>query len=124
MRLCGSKTTARLAAASDLSDAFIDKPDFVAYGVLPEDQRLFDPAKAHEMYIDYLDELEYAAQMGFDGICVNEHHQNAYGLMPSPNLMANTLYTGTWTYTLDSTNANTWKAGAYSTTVTYTAAGT
>ncbi len=43
---------------------------------------------------------------------------------PSPNLTANTLYTGTWTYTLDSSNANTWKAGAYSTTVTYTAAGT
>src|ERR1700689_2448806 len=29
--------------------------------------------------------------MGFDGICVNEHHQNAYGLMPSPNLMAAAL---------------------------------
>ena len=24
---------------------------------------LFDPAKAHEMYTDYLDELEYAAQV-------------------------------------------------------------
>ena len=30
-------------------------------------------------------------QVGFDGICVNEHHQNAYGLMPSPNLMAAAL---------------------------------
>ena len=40
------------------------------------------------VYNDYLDELEYADQIGFDGICVNEHHQNAYGLMPSPNLMA------------------------------------
>ena len=29
--------------------------------------------------------------MGFDGICVNEHHQNGYGLMPSPNLMAAAL---------------------------------
>jgi alkanesulfonate monooxygenase SsuD/methylene tetrahydromethanopterin reductase-like flavin-dependent oxidoreductase (luciferase family) len=26
--------------------------------------------------------------MGFDGICVNEHHQTAYGLMPSPNVTA------------------------------------
>jgi alkanesulfonate monooxygenase SsuD/methylene tetrahydromethanopterin reductase-like flavin-dependent oxidoreductase (luciferase family) len=26
--------------------------------------------------------------MGFDGVCVNEHHQNGYGLMPSPNLIA------------------------------------
>src|SRR5438552_710144 len=52
---------------------------------------LFDPAKAHGYYNEYLDELEFADQAGFDGICVNEHHQNAYGLMPSPNLMAAAL---------------------------------
>jgi alkanesulfonate monooxygenase SsuD/methylene tetrahydromethanopterin reductase-like flavin-dependent oxidoreductase (luciferase family) len=49
---------------------------------------LFDPKKGHEVYNRYLDELEYADQLGFDGICLNEHHQNAYGLMPSPNIMA------------------------------------
>jgi alkanesulfonate monooxygenase SsuD/methylene tetrahydromethanopterin reductase-like flavin-dependent oxidoreductase (luciferase family) len=48
---------------------------------------LFDPAVGQQAYNDYLDELEFADQTGFDGICVNEHHQNAYGLMPSPNLM-------------------------------------
>ncbi|MEX1023403.1 MAG: LLM class flavin-dependent oxidoreductase [Dehalococcoidia bacterium] len=52
---------------------------------------LFDPVKAHQMYNDTLDELEYAAALGFDGICVNEHHQNAYGYMPSPNIMAASL---------------------------------
>ena len=26
----------------------------------------------------------YAEELGFDGVCVNEHHQNAYGNMPSP----------------------------------------
>ena len=52
---------------------------------------LYDPVKGHEVYNTYLDELEYADQMGFDGICVNEHHQNGYGLMPSPNLMAASL---------------------------------
>jgi alkanesulfonate monooxygenase SsuD/methylene tetrahydromethanopterin reductase-like flavin-dependent oxidoreductase (luciferase family) len=52
---------------------------------------LFDPAVGHRSYMDYLDELEYAESVGFDGICVNEHHQNAYGLMPSPNLMAAAL---------------------------------
>ena len=52
---------------------------------------LYDPAKGHQLYNDYLDELEYAEQMGFDGLCVNEHHNNAYGLMPSPNLMASAL---------------------------------
>ena len=35
--------------------------------------------------------LEYADQMGFDAVGVNEHHQNAYGMMPSPNLMAAAL---------------------------------
>ena len=49
---------------------------------------LFDPVKANQLYNEYLDELEFADQVGFDGICVNEHHNNAYGIMPSPNLMA------------------------------------
>jgi alkanesulfonate monooxygenase SsuD/methylene tetrahydromethanopterin reductase-like flavin-dependent oxidoreductase (luciferase family) len=52
---------------------------------------LFDPATMHELYNTSLDELEFADQMGYDAICVNEHHQNAYGLMPSPNLMAAAL---------------------------------
>ena len=55
------------------------------------DPSLYDPAVGHRAYHDYLDELEHAAACGFDGICVNEHHSNAYGLMPSPNLMASAL---------------------------------
>jgi hypothetical protein len=55
------------------------------------DPNLFDPAKCHEVYNNYLDLLEYAATLGFDGIGVNEHHQNAYGLMPSPNIIAASL---------------------------------
>ena len=52
---------------------------------------LYDPAKGHELYNTYLDELEYAETLGYDGIGVNEHHANAYGLMPSPNIMAAAL---------------------------------
>ncbi len=52
---------------------------------------LFDPRRAHHMYNDFMDELEYAATCGFDAICVNEHHSNGYGLMPSPNLIAASL---------------------------------
>jgi alkanesulfonate monooxygenase SsuD/methylene tetrahydromethanopterin reductase-like flavin-dependent oxidoreductase (luciferase family) len=51
----------------------------------------FDPAIGHELYHRYLDELEYAESVGFDGIAVNEHHQTAYGIMPSPNIMAAAL---------------------------------
>lgn len=52
---------------------------------------LYDPVKGHDVYNTYLDQLEYAETLGFDGIGVNEHHANAYGLMPSPNIMAATL---------------------------------
>jgi alkanesulfonate monooxygenase SsuD/methylene tetrahydromethanopterin reductase-like flavin-dependent oxidoreductase (luciferase family) len=48
---------------------------------------LYDPEHGHELYNRFLDELVLADDLGFDGVCVNEHHQNAYGTMPSPNLM-------------------------------------
>ena len=50
--------------------------------------KLFEPEHGGRLYNRYLDELVLADELGFDGVCVNEHHQNAYGLMPSPNLMA------------------------------------
>jgi hypothetical protein len=49
---------------------------------------LFDPEEGNRVYHRYMDQLEYADSLGFDGIGVNEHHQNGYGLMPSPNLIA------------------------------------
>jgi alkanesulfonate monooxygenase SsuD/methylene tetrahydromethanopterin reductase-like flavin-dependent oxidoreductase (luciferase family) len=51
----------------------------------------FDRDLGNRLYHRYLDELEYAERLGFDGIAVNEHHQTAYGLMPSPNIMAAAL---------------------------------
>lgn len=48
----------------------------------------FDPELGYPLYNRYLDELAYADQLGFDGVCVNEHHQTAYGLMPAPNIIA------------------------------------
>lgn len=52
------------------------------------DSRLFDPERANEVYHTYMDQLEFADELGFDGIGVNEHHQNGYGIMPSPNIIA------------------------------------
>ncbi|MCI0683468.1 MAG: LLM class flavin-dependent oxidoreductase [Gemmataceae bacterium] len=52
---------------------------------------LYDPVKGHELYREYINTLALADELGFDGICVNEHHQNAYGLMPSPNVIAGAL---------------------------------
>ena len=54
-------------------------------------QRYYDPPTGHHLYHEFLDELEHADQLGFHSICVNEHHQNGYGMMPSPNLMAAAL---------------------------------
>jgi alkanesulfonate monooxygenase SsuD/methylene tetrahydromethanopterin reductase-like flavin-dependent oxidoreductase (luciferase family) len=51
----------------------------------------FDPVKGHALYNRYLDELEYGEELGFDAIAVNEHHQTAYGLMPSPIVTASAL---------------------------------
>ena len=52
---------------------------------------LYDPAHGHTLYNRFLDELCAAEDLGFDGVCVNEHHQSAYGHMPSPNLMGSIL---------------------------------
>jgi alkanesulfonate monooxygenase SsuD/methylene tetrahydromethanopterin reductase-like flavin-dependent oxidoreductase (luciferase family)/pimeloyl-ACP methyl ester carboxylesterase len=52
---------------------------------------LYDPVKGQDLYNRYLDELVACEELGFDGVCVNEHHQNAYGLMPSPNVFGMTL---------------------------------
>src|SRR5439155_640184 len=46
----------------------------------------YDGRRGHGLYNRYLDELIRAEALGFDGVCVNEHHANAYGNMPSPNL--------------------------------------
>ena len=59
------------------------------WAVLPN--RLYDPAAGADLYQEYIGQLELAARLGFDGVCVNEHHQTAYGLMPAPNLVASIL---------------------------------
>ena len=51
----------------------------------------YDPKKGHDLYHRYLGELELADELGYDGVCVNEHHSTAYGMMPSPNVLAGAL---------------------------------
>ena len=57
--------------------------------VLPS--KFYDPKKGFDLYQEYIGQLVHAADCGFDGICVNEHHQTAYGMMPAPNLLAGAL---------------------------------
>jgi alkanesulfonate monooxygenase SsuD/methylene tetrahydromethanopterin reductase-like flavin-dependent oxidoreductase (luciferase family) len=77
---------------------------FMAYPHLPADfdekydtgwvtvpNSLWDAEKSRGLYQQYIDQLVYADELGFDGMVLNEHHQNIYGLMPSPNLIAAAL---------------------------------
>jgi alkanesulfonate monooxygenase SsuD/methylene tetrahydromethanopterin reductase-like flavin-dependent oxidoreductase (luciferase family) len=76
----------------------------MAYQNLPDDfdenhesgwvtvpNKLWDYEKTKGIYQEYIDQLVYADEIGFDGMVLNEHHQNIYGLMPSPNMIAAAL---------------------------------
>jgi alkanesulfonate monooxygenase SsuD/methylene tetrahydromethanopterin reductase-like flavin-dependent oxidoreductase (luciferase family) len=77
---------------------------FMAYPYLPPDfdqkyetgwvtvpNSLWDRDKTQGLYQEYIDQLVYGEELGFDGLVLNEHHQNVYGLMPSPNIVAAAL---------------------------------
>ena len=72
----------------DIDMAQIDKHRS-AWVTLPNTN--FNRDKGRLLYERYLGELELADQLGFDGVCVNEHHQTAYGMMPAPNIIAAAL---------------------------------
>lgn len=71
-----------------LPDDYDEKYDS-AWITLPNS--IYDPVKGHRQYNRYFDEIERADKLGWDSVIVNEHHQNAYGTMPSPNIMAAVL---------------------------------
>ena len=52
---------------------------------------LWDANKSRGLLNEYIDQLAYGDELGFDGLVLNEHHQNVYGLMPSPNIIAAAL---------------------------------
>ena len=54
-----------------------------------------DPDKVGQYYNATLDEILYAANAGFHGVCTNQHHQNVYGFMANPSLMGSVLARGT-----------------------------
>ena len=77
---------------------------FMAYPYLPPDfdekyesgwvtvpNTLWDRDKTQGLFQEYIDQLAYGEELGFDGLVLNEHHQNIYGLMPSPNIIAAAL---------------------------------
>jgi alkanesulfonate monooxygenase SsuD/methylene tetrahydromethanopterin reductase-like flavin-dependent oxidoreductase (luciferase family) len=73
---------------------------FMPYRELPDDverryrsvwvdapwSELADAGRAGDFFNQSIDELLIAAEVGFDGLGTNEHHQNPYGFMCNPNL--------------------------------------
>ena len=73
------------------ADLDLEEADKYPHSWVTLPNRFYDPKKGHALYNRYLDELEYAEALGFDAVCVNEHHQTTYGLMPSPIVTASAL---------------------------------
>jgi alkanesulfonate monooxygenase SsuD/methylene tetrahydromethanopterin reductase-like flavin-dependent oxidoreductase (luciferase family) len=51
----------------------------------------FSPERARELYAMYFDELLYCTETGFDGVMINEHHNNPLSMMPSVNVIGAVL---------------------------------
>jgi alkanesulfonate monooxygenase SsuD/methylene tetrahydromethanopterin reductase-like flavin-dependent oxidoreductase (luciferase family) len=77
-----------LMSYSALDPQFLEKHD-TTWVTLPNSY--YDPEVGSALYHAYLDQLVHADKLGFDGLALNEHHQTAYGMMPSPNLLAAAL---------------------------------
>jgi alkanesulfonate monooxygenase SsuD/methylene tetrahydromethanopterin reductase-like flavin-dependent oxidoreductase (luciferase family) len=73
----------------DLPDDFHTRYESV--WVTPPNDELCDPAMVSKYLRWNVEELELADDLGFDGLGLNEHHQNAYGFPVAPNLIASIL---------------------------------
>jgi alkanesulfonate monooxygenase SsuD/methylene tetrahydromethanopterin reductase-like flavin-dependent oxidoreductase (luciferase family) len=47
----------------------------------------FSPERAQALYGMYFEELQYCTEAGFDGVMINEHHNNPLCMMPSVNVI-------------------------------------
>jgi alkanesulfonate monooxygenase SsuD/methylene tetrahydromethanopterin reductase-like flavin-dependent oxidoreductase (luciferase family) len=73
----------------DLPDDFRDRYESI-WVTPPNDELCHSPEVAKYLHWN-LDELEMADDLGFDGLGLNEHHQNGYGFPISPNMIATVL---------------------------------
>ena len=56
---------------------------------------MFDRSRAKHLYDESLRLFKRADELGYDAICLPEHHYGSNGLIPSPNIMAAALATQT-----------------------------
>lgn len=70
---------------SNLPANFREHYESVWVNMSPE---LYDPKVAHDGLNSAINSLLAASKVGFDGVGVNEHHNNAYAMTPSAGIMA------------------------------------
>jgi alkanesulfonate monooxygenase SsuD/methylene tetrahydromethanopterin reductase-like flavin-dependent oxidoreductase (luciferase family) len=71
-----------------LPDSFRETYDSA---LLSTPNRLYDPVKGSELFNEWLDLLEYCEELGFDGVCYNEHHQMPHAHVPAANIITAAL---------------------------------
>jgi alkanesulfonate monooxygenase SsuD/methylene tetrahydromethanopterin reductase-like flavin-dependent oxidoreductase (luciferase family) len=77
---------------------YIDQPeDHERYRATMVDypNSLYDPVKGHELYERHFRSVVRAEQLGFDGLCLNEHHSMAFSMSPTVSLLAARYITAT-----------------------------
>ena len=68
-----------------------DEAKEMGYNNLMVPNEHFSPEKAQGLYSMYFDELQYCTEAGFDGVMINEHHNNPLCMMPSVNVIGSVL---------------------------------
>jgi alkanesulfonate monooxygenase SsuD/methylene tetrahydromethanopterin reductase-like flavin-dependent oxidoreductase (luciferase family) len=71
-----------------------DEASYASTWVVPP-SRLFDPVKGHALYARHLRYMRLAEDLGFDGLCINEHHNTVYSMTPTVSLMGAAIATAT-----------------------------
>ena len=61
------------------------------YNNLMFPNEFFSAEKANELYGMYFEELQHCTEVGFDGVMINEHHNNPLSMMPSVNVIGSVL---------------------------------
>jgi len=67
---------------------YADMKDYLDF---PAPNKMFDPEKGHDLYVEYLEELVYAEELGFEIIALPEQHSKQDNIDPSPNILVSHL---------------------------------
>jgi len=61
------------------------------YRDFPAPNKMFDPQEGHRLYLEYIEELVLAEELGFDYVALPEQHSKQDNIDPSPNIIISHL---------------------------------